>query len=83
MTQSHNKKEIMDFLSKESIGILCTYDNKSTSLRQRVMYYGIDGKFDCYLMSTKESPKIAQILSSSNISFLVFGLEETLGLAEL
>jgi len=40
------------------------------------MYYGADSKFNCYLMSTKGSPKIDQILTTSNVSFIVFGLED-------
>lgn len=76
MDKKHNGEEILSYLEKRTVGILGTLDKDSKYVRLRVMYYGIDSKFNCYLMSTKESPKISQILAFSNISLLVFGLEE-------
>ena len=76
MGENHSKNEIHQYLEKESTGILATHDPKTRLLRQRVMYYGVDKQFDCYLMSTKDSPKVSQILESSDISFLIFGVEE-------
>jgi len=72
----HDIGEILSHLSRETVGILGTLDNKSENIRLRVMYYRIDNKFNCYLMSMKGSPKISQILLSSSISFIIFGLEE-------
>jgi general stress protein 26 len=76
MTQLHGKEFILARLRKQSVGILGTIDSASGMVRQRVMFYGVDDGFRCYLMSTKESPKISQILSSQSISFIVFGPEE-------
>lgn len=72
----HNVREIFSRTNKESVGILGTLDKKTGSVRLRVMYYGIDDKFNCYLMSMKGSPKINQILTSSATSFMAFGIEE-------
>jgi hypothetical protein len=76
MANPYNKEFILARLRKQSVGILGTVDNASGTVRQRVMFYGVDDGFRCYLMSTKESPKIGQILSSQSISFIVFGPEE-------
>ncbi|NQT25870.1 hypothetical protein HQ585_10975 [candidate division KSB1 bacterium] len=75
MPSTHSKSEVLKYLQKGSTGVLATLDKTPKLIRQRVMYYGIDKKFHCYLMSTKESPKVPQILSTSNLSMLVFGLE--------
>ena len=72
----HKESEILSFLKKGTLGILGTNDTKSENVRQRVMYYGIDDKFNCYLMSTKESPKIDQIQSSSKVSFIILTIED-------
>ncbi len=76
MAGKHNAEKIHSCLEKESVGILGTLDKELDYIRLRVMYYGNDDKFNCYLMSTKDSPKVNQILSSSNISFIVFKLED-------
>ncbi|MDD5686554.1 MAG: pyridoxamine 5'-phosphate oxidase family protein [Elusimicrobia bacterium] len=76
MNEKHGVGEILFRLEKKTVGILGTLDKDSKYVRLRVMYYGVDSKFNCYLMSMKDSPKIEQILSSSNVSFLVFGLED-------
>ncbi len=72
----YTKLEILSFLKKASLGILGTNDTDSNNVRQRVMYYGIDDEFNCYLMSTKESPKIDQIQSSSKVSFIILTIED-------
>ena len=76
MEQKHDSQEIFSHLEKKNVGILGTVDKDSKYVRLRVMYYGIDKNFNCYLMSTKGSPKIEQLLTSSSVSFLVFGLED-------
>jgi general stress protein 26 len=76
MTKHHDQKEILTYLKEKSIGVLGTLDKTSDNIRLRVMYYGIDSKFNCYLMSTKGSPKIAQMLSPTDIAFIVYSLEE-------
>jgi general stress protein 26 len=76
MATPHDKAFILERLRKQSAGILGTVDRATGAIRQRVMFYGSDDGFRCYLMSTKESPKIGQILSSQSISFIVFGPEE-------
>ena len=76
MSHKYTPKEIYSRLEEEKEGVLGTIDKNSNYIRLRVMYYGIDNKFACYFMSTKDSPKIEQILTSPNISFLVFGLKE-------
>lgn len=75
MTAPHSKAEVLTYLQKENTGVLATIDNDGHFVRQRVMYYGVDKNFRCYLMSTKESPKVPQIISTDNLSMLVFGLE--------
>lgn len=76
MAEKHSKKQILAHLSRQSIGILGTIDPSGSYVRQRVMYYGLDEQFQCYMMSTRQSPKINQILSTKTISFIVFGLED-------
>jgi|SRR3989339_396618 len=76
MTDKHVAQEILSHLEKNAVGILGTLDKDSKYIRLRVMYYGIDSKFNCYLMSMQDSPKIKQLLFSPNVSFIVFGLEE-------
>ena len=75
MTATHSKADVLNYLQKENTCVLASIDNDQQLVRQRVMYYGIDNKFRCYLMSTKESPKVPQIISTANLSMLVFGLE--------
>jgi general stress protein 26 len=75
MAAIHSKAEVLGYLQKENTGVLATFDSDKQFVRQRVMYYGVDKKFQCYLMSTKESPKVPQIISTTNLSMLVFGLE--------
>lgn len=72
----HKRSEILEYLKKESLGILGTLETNSENIRLRVMYYGIDDEFNCYLMSTKGSPKIDQVQSSSKVSFLIFTIED-------
>jgi len=76
MSSEHNKNEILALLKKSSTGTLGTLEKESQNVWLRVMYYGVDDNFNCYFMSTRESPKISQIMSSSLISFLVSELEE-------
>jgi len=76
MSKRYSDKVITAHLKKESIGILGTWDKNNDSIRQRVMYYGFDQKLSFYLMSTKGSPKIEQILADSHFSFIVFGIED-------
>ena len=70
------KRKIESYLQKSEIGILGTLDEMTRAVRQRIMYYSIDRDFNFYLMSTKGSPKLQQMFSESNPSFMVFGLEE-------
>lgn len=72
----HKESEILEYLKKESLGILGTLETNSENIRLRVMYYGIDDEFNCYLMSTKGSPKIDQVQSSSKVSFIIFTIED-------
>lgn len=72
----HKESEILSFLKKGTLGIFATREINSENIRQRIMYYGIDDDFNCYLMSTKESPKIEQVQSSSKVSFMIFTLED-------
>lgn len=76
MTNLREANEILSHLEKNTVGILGTLDKDSKYIRLRVMYYGVDSKFNCYLMSMKGSPKIEHLLSSPNLSFIVFGLED-------
>lgn len=75
MPNKRDAQDILFHLEKKNVGILGTVDKDLKYVRLRVMYYGVDGKFNCYLMSTKGSPKVEQIISSSNVSFIVFELE--------
>jgi len=72
----HTEQDIISYLERENVGTLATTDKDINCIRLRVMYYGVDEKFNFYLMSTKSSPKIEQILNSPIVSFLVLGLEE-------
>ena len=76
MAVKKDRKMVLDLMRKESTGILATYDNNTNEIRLRVMYYGLDNEFNCFLMSARESPKISQILSSSNVTFIVFKEED-------
>jgi len=40
------------------------------------MYYGFDDEFNFYFMSTKDSPKIDQMMTTAGISFMIFCVEE-------
>ena len=73
--QKNLKKEILYNLAKGSVGILGTYDNQSNKIKQRIMYYGLDKKFNLFLMSSKNSPKMNQILLFPEVSFIVYSLE--------
>lgn len=76
MARVYKEKEIIARMRRETIGVLGTFDKNTQDIRMRVMYYSIDDKFNLYLMSTKGSPKIDQILVSPQISFMVFGVED-------
>ena len=76
MTVQHDVTEIIACLRKKTVGIIATLDKETNYIRLRVMYYGIDNEFNGYLMSTKGSAKIDQIMVFPVTSFLVFGLEE-------
>jgi len=76
MAVQHDKAEIFSYLRKKTVGDFATLDKKSNNIRLRVMYYGLDDRFNCYLMSTRGSAKIDQIVVFPVTSFLVFGLEE-------
>lgn len=69
-------KDVLRALQKNTVGILATFDNQSNKIKQRIMYYGIDSKFNFYFMSSKNSPKMNQMLSSPEVSFMVYGLED-------
>ena len=77
MADIHSKQEILENLTKMTTGILGTLDADGNVIRLRVMYYGFDDDFNFYFMSTKESPKIDQMMTTSGISFMVFCVEET------
>lgn len=74
MGKQPRKVEITACLKSENIGMLATLDHHFNVVRLRVMYYGLDDHFNLYFMSTKDSPKMDQIKSHSDISFLIFGL---------
>lgn len=76
VTKGHDAEKILSYLKKETVGILGTLEKETGSIRLRVMYYGIDNEFNCYLMSTKESPKINQLLTTSNVSLIIYKLED-------
>ena len=73
---SHSKKEILVRLKKQTIGVLGTRGENDEVIRLRIMYFGIDNKFNCFMMSSRESPKIDQIQLYPHISLLVFGIED-------
>ncbi len=76
MTHLHTEEEVKSHLTQSSIGVLGTRNETGTSIRQRLMYYGINDSWNLYLMSTKESPKVEQIMNAPDVSFLVFKMEE-------
>jgi general stress protein 26 len=69
-------KEVLKALQRTTVGVLAALDNKSNKIKQRIMYYGIDSKFNIYFMSSKNSSKMNQMSISPEVSFIVFGLEE-------
>lgn len=72
----HDKNEIMSLLKQQQIAVIGTNDSVQGFVRLRIMYYGIDENFNCFLMSLSDSPKVEQILTSNNISMLVFNFED-------
>lgn len=76
MPHIHTEEEIKTHLFESSVGTLGTLDENGTTIRQRLMYYGIDDAWNLYLMSTKESPKVDQILRTPEVSFFVFENED-------
>ena len=81
MDGEKREKEILANLKKKQEGVVSNKDEKTGLIRSRVMYYGIDESFVCYLMSVKDSPKVENIISSPNISMIVFGVEEPFDLS--
>ena len=76
MENIHNPKEVLAYLKDNHVGTLGTYDTKLKHIRMRIMYYGVDKKFNLYLMSSKNSPKINQMLLFPYVSFMVYGITE-------
>ena len=76
MAVIHSKQEILEHLTRMTTGILATLDADGNVIRLRVMYYGFDDEFNFYFMSTKESPKIDQMMATAGISFMVFCVED-------
>ncbi len=72
----NKNKEVLKALKKKTVGVLAAFDNKSNKIKQRIMYYGIDSKFNIYFMSSKNSSKMNQMLQASEVSFIVYDLEE-------
>lgn len=75
MNSMHSRADIYDHLSRGSLGTLGTRVEGERDIRLRMMYYGVDSKFNFYLLSTSSSPKVEQILFSPAVSFLVFNHE--------
>lgn len=76
MSNKHETQEIISYLKNKNVSIIATKSNNSEYIRLRVMYYGVDNDFSCYLMSVKDDPKIDQIINSNILSLLVYSLEE-------
>lgn len=76
MNESHTKEEILSHLEKMPVGVLATFSEDHQVIRLRVMYYGFDEQLNIYLMSTKDSPKVQQVISSHSVSLMVNGLED-------
>ena len=75
MNNPHTKEEIAALLKKQQVAVIATNDNPSDSIRLRIMYYGIGSNFECYLMTLKDSPKLAHITDSSRVTMLFYNLE--------
>ncbi len=76
MDAMHENSRILSCLGRVNVGVLATLEKKLGTMRQRVMYYGFDENFSCYLLSAKGSPKTNHALASIDVSFMVFGLED-------
>ncbi|OVE78599.1 hypothetical protein BVY01_05060 [bacterium I07] len=72
----HSADELLGRFKRGSTGILGTVNTNTNESRLRVMYYGVDDDFNCYMMSTKGSPKVEQISMCSSVAFLIFVVEE-------
>ena len=76
MSKIHDEKEILLHLREKEIAVVSTKDAKENLLRSRVMYYGVDDRFVCYLMSLKRSPMVEQVNIEKGLSMLVCALED-------
>lgn len=76
MSRENTREEIFSKAKSQTIGVLGTVVEASNIIRQRLMYFGLDQSFRCFLMSTKTSPKMDQIKEGGEISFFIFGIEE-------
>jgi general stress protein 26 len=75
METKHNTAEIVSYLLRNKVGVLGTFDKDNERIRMRVMYYGVDINFNCYLMSARDCPKMEQILKFPQLTLMVYGLE--------
>ncbi len=71
----HSKDEVLKRLKESQVAVIATNDNKGGQIRLRLMYYGISERFECYLMTLKDSPKLTHLADAGKVSVLVHSLE--------
>ena len=71
----YSGKEILEHLKKQQVAVIATNDSAGGMLRLRIMYYGVDVDFSCYLMTLKDSPKLSHLAESGKVSILIYNLE--------
>lgn len=72
----NKNRKVLSFLQESTVGVLATFEKETCRIKQRIMYYSIDKKYNIYFMSMRDSPKKSQILSNPEASFIVFGIEK-------
>ena len=77
----YTAKEIFSRLKERQVAVIATNDSKGGYVRLRVMYYGVTDKFECYLMTLKDSPKLSQLAGAGKVSVLIYNLENPFDLS--
>lgn len=70
MNAHHTREEILSVL--ESVPVTAVATSAGMATRNRMMHFGADENFDCYLASIKGDPKTLQITHHPSVSLLIF-----------
>ncbi len=77
----YSARDIFERLKERQVAVIATDDSKSGYVRLRVMYYGVTDKFECYLMTLKDSPKLSHLAGAGKVSVLIYSLENPFDLS--